>query len=149
MQKNRTGICAAFWNVIIQRYSHYNINTARLVTGSNSPNILYSYFVIYNRGTSRKSDDRGATALCLNYKTVKINRFFSKSFCYNILWICTFYTYVYLYLYKVNWYLEIKAHISFEQILVNPFLHPVDIATCVKCKIHKEQKEKECLKCLQ
>lgn len=83
-QKNSAGICAAFLNVIIQQYSHYNINTAGLVAGSNIPDILYSYFVIYNRGTSRKFDNRGATALCLNYKTVKIN-IFPKSFCYNIL----------------------------------------------------------------
>lgn len=47
---------------------------------------------------------------------------------------------MYIYLYKVKRYLEIKLHVSFEQILVNQFLHPVDIATCVKCKIHKEQK---------
>lgn len=49
---------------------------------------------------------------------------------------------MYIYLYKVKQYLEIKLHISFEQILVNQFLHPVDIATCVKCKIHEEQKQK-------
>lgn len=56
---------------------------------------------------------------------------------------------MYIYLYKVKQYLEIKLQISFEQILVNQFLHLVDIATCVKCKIHKEQKMKACLKCLQ
>lgn len=37
----------AFINLIIQQYSHYNNNTALLVTGSNNPNILYSYFVIH------------------------------------------------------------------------------------------------------
>lgn len=37
----------AFINVIIQQYSHYNNNTALLVTGFNNPNILYSYFVIH------------------------------------------------------------------------------------------------------
>lgn len=36
-----------FINLIIQQCSHYNINTALLVTGSNNPNILYSYFVIH------------------------------------------------------------------------------------------------------
>ena len=45
--KNKTDTCAAFINLIIQQYSHYNINTALLVTGSNNPNILYSYFVIH------------------------------------------------------------------------------------------------------
>lgn len=46
-RKNKRDICAAFINLIIQQYSHYNINTALLVTGSNNPNILYSYFVIH------------------------------------------------------------------------------------------------------
>lgn len=49
---------------------------------------------------------------------------------------------MYIYLYKVKQYLEIKLHISFEQILVNQFRHPVDIATRVKCKIYRERKKK-------
>lgn len=47
--KNKTDTGAAFINLIIQQYSHYNINTALLVTWSNNPNILYSYFVIHYR----------------------------------------------------------------------------------------------------
>lgn len=49
MLKNKTDTCAAFINLIIQQYSHYNINTALLVTWSNNPNILYSYSVIHYR----------------------------------------------------------------------------------------------------
>lgn len=65
------------------------------------------------------SGNRGATVLCLNYKTVKIN-IFLKVFCYNIL----LNLYSIYFLYKVKRYQEIKCHIPLKQILVNHTISP-------------------------
>lgn len=50
--------------------------------------------------------------------------------------------YVYIFIQSQTIFRNKSSYFIFEQILVNQCRHPVDIATCVKCKIYRGKKDK-------